>query len=78
MDRLGKFSTLVLGMSINFEKEVLNMFMIFQQAYKLDEFAVAREDYRRLEHKSYRIYTIELCTVAILAFLVTVLTCIPW
>ena len=30
LDRFGKFSTMVLGMSINYEKEVLNMFMIFQ------------------------------------------------
>ena len=29
MDRIAKFSTMVLGMAINYEKEVLNMFMIF-------------------------------------------------
>ena len=29
LDRISKVTTLVLGMSINFEKEILNMFMIF-------------------------------------------------
>ena len=52
IDRLSKLSAMVLGMQLNFEKEILNMFMIFQLSYKLDEFAVAKEDYRRLEHKS--------------------------
>lgn len=55
VDRLTKLSAMVLGMSLNFEKEILNMFMIFQLSYKLDEFALAKEDYRRLEHKSNKI-----------------------
>ena len=29
VDRLAKLSAMVLGMSLNFEKEILNMFMIF-------------------------------------------------
>lgn len=29
LDRLTKLSALQLGMSLNFEKEILNMFMIF-------------------------------------------------
>jgi len=78
MDRLSKLSAMVLGMSINFEKEILNMFMIFQQAYKLDEFSVAKEDYRRLEKKSYTIYQIELIIVACLATVITALTFLPF
>lgn len=78
IDRLAKVSAMVLGMSINFEKEVLNMFMIFQQAYKQDEFSVAREDYRRLEKKTYKIYQIELIVVACISFIITILTCLPF
>ena len=49
LSRLTKICAIVLGMSINYEKEVLNMFMIFQSYLKLDELAVAKEDYRRVE-----------------------------
>ena len=78
VDRLAKLSAMVLGMSLNFEKEILNMFMIFQLSYKLDEFSVAKEDYRRLEHKSDRINKIELVSVAIFALVMSILTCIPF
>ena len=54
------------------------MFMIFQLSYKLDEFSLAKEDYRRLEHKYYQIYKLELIVVAVFAFVITVLTCIPF
>ena len=53
VDRLTKLTAMLLGMSINFEKEILNMFIIFQQSFKLDELSLAREDYRRLETKQY-------------------------
>lgn len=77
-DRLTKISAMMLGMSLNFEKEILNIFMIFQQAYKLDELCVAKEDYRRLEYKSHRIYKLEQLTVAITTVAIVILTLIPF
>lgn len=51
VDRLTKLSAMCLGMSVNYEKQILNMFIIFQSSYKLDELSVAKEDYRRIEKK---------------------------
>lgn len=68
----------MVGMSINFEKEVLNMFMIFQLSYKLDEFCVAREDYRRLERKNLSIYRCERASVGIFVAILIVIHCIPF
>ena len=78
LDRISKVSTLVLAMSINFEKEILNVFMIFQQSYKLDEFAVAKDDYRRLESMNFSLYKLELLLITVLTLVVTIVTCIPW
>ena len=39
---------------------------------------MAKEDYRRLEHKTYNIFKIELFVVAIFAIIMTILTCIPF
>ena len=78
VDRMAKLSAMVLGMSLNFEKEILNMFMIFQLSYKLDEFAVAKEDYRRLEHLSTRINKIELISVAVFAAVISIVTLVPF
>lgn len=68
----------MLGMAINFEKEVLNMFMIFQLSFKLDEFCVAREDYRRLERKSISIYRMERVSLGIFAGILILIDCIPF
>ena len=59
IDRLSKVSALCLGLSINFEKLLLNTFIVFQHSYHLDELSLAKEDYRKLEKKVYKQYKCE-------------------
>lgn len=77
IDRFTKLSAIVLGMAINYEKQILNMFIIFQSAYKMDELSVAKEDYRRIEKKQEAIYNGSLIVIAIFCLLMMVLLLSP-
>ena len=78
LSRLTKISAIVLGMAINYEKEVLNMFMIYQLGLKCDELAVAKENYRRVERKYISIYKLEMYFVAFISASIVVLFFIPF